>query len=217
MATSAIKIDSGSTLSLAAHTISEDAITKYVGRSVLANSAGTELSTPDLPLVVKLVSFDTATLAKLTSVTTVVTVATITSINTLATVSTVNAITVVEKVKACVLTSGVDTIGNTKYAGVSYTPISKYIEVTSAGDGLVWTPSGGKKFVITDLTISASGSGTVYLCEGSSAYIDKLYLNRFGGMSRNLVTPFIAASADSNLIINSSASTISVWVLGYEL
>jgi hypothetical protein len=254
MATGRVGIDTGSMVALASYTIVEDAETKYLGRSVLANTAGTELSTVENPLRVNLVAIGTGTLAAITtvgsvgvvgnissigalvtvggtinSVTTIVTVATVTSINTLATISsmfslanvgTINAVSVVSTVnfvKACVLSSGVDTIGNIKYNGVGYTPISKFVTLSSAGDGLLWEPAGGKSFVITDLTMSAAGSTTVYLAEGASSYIMQVYLNKFGGISRNLVTPFIGAKADTDLLINSSASTVSAWVLGYEV
>lgn len=52
MATSRIQIDEGSTLNLASNTITEDALTKHVGRSVLNNSSGTEVGTNANPIQV---------------------------------------------------------------------------------------------------------------------------------------------------------------------
>lgn len=50
MATGKITVDEGTTTNLATHTISEDAVTKHLPRSVLANSSGTEMATSGAPL-----------------------------------------------------------------------------------------------------------------------------------------------------------------------
>lgn len=52
MPTSNIYLDTGSTLATATHTISEDAITKHIPRSVLNNSSGTEIGTTANPIAV---------------------------------------------------------------------------------------------------------------------------------------------------------------------
>lgn len=54
MATGKITLDEGTTTNTATHTISEDAVTKHIPRSVLNNSSGTEIGTSSNPIEVAL-------------------------------------------------------------------------------------------------------------------------------------------------------------------
>lgn len=102
-------------------------------------------------------------------------------------------------------------------SGVGKTPISKHDKQTTAQtDKALWTPSSGKKFVITDIIISVDTAMTVTLKDGGEEKFE-FYLAANGGVVINLKTPYKSTAADNVLTYSSSAAgTVSITVLGWE-
>lgn len=118
---------------------------------------------------------------------------------------------------------------------VGYTPIYKGVEYTSAQTGTaIWTPGSGKKFVVTDLTISTGGTtaGIVTVWQGASA--DTTYTagtdpvvfrGEFApsatarpGMVKSFTLPFVSSTVDHILRVTTSAAmTVYIQVNGYEI
>ena len=118
---------------------------------------------------------------------------------------------------------------------IGYTPITKYGEYTTAQTGVaLWTPAAGKKYVVTDLTISTGGTtaGTVTLWQGASADTSYtagtdpvIFRGEFApsatvkpGMVRSFVIPCVSTTADHILRVTTSAAiTVYIQVNGYEI
>lgn len=86
--------------------------------------------------------------------------------------------------------------------------------------GTVWQPAGGKKFVICDIVISASGACTVTLFDGTdntTLRVMKLNTVAGGGISFNYRKPYVSATADNILKITTSATGGFLTVSGYEI
>lgn len=116
-----------------------------------------------------------------------------------------------------------------------YTPVHKDVEYTSAQTGTaIWTPASGKKFVVTDITISTGGTtaGVVTLWQGASADTTynagtdpAVFRGEFApsatvkpGAIKTYRVPFVSTTADHILrITTSTAMTIYVQVEGYEI
>ena len=149
MATGSAYIDTGSTIALATNTISEDAITKHVGRSTLNKSDGTEVGLAASPFIVTLAGLGTGNLAGVTTIGSVALVATvntvsavnvvasivsITSLNTVAMVSTVSAVNTVASVTSVGTLATVSTVSavNTVAKVVSIDTLSTLSFLASA-------------------------------------------------------------------------------------
>lgn len=88
---------------------------------------------------------------------------------------------------------------------------------TQQTDTVLWNPTAGKKFVITDILISTDTNGVVTLKDGSTV-IRKYYLAPYGGVSENLVSVETSAAADNNLTITTSVvMNLFITVKGYEV
>lgn len=129
------------------------------------------------------------------------------------------------------LPSGTNTIGNVNIAsltslpvfsvnknGIAYTPISKFFTASYPSESTVWDPTAGKKFVVTDLIVSASAAGSCILKDGTGGTtLATLMFAANGGAVSNFNTPWQSASADNNLTITPSAGTQYITVNGYEI
>lgn len=131
------------------------------------------------------------------------------------------------------LLAGIDTGAAPHNFG--YTLIHKDGEYSTAQTGTaLWTPATGKKFVVTDLTISTGGttSGIVTLWQGASADTTytvgtdpALFRGEFApsatakpGAIKSFNVPYISTTADHILRVTTSAAmTIYVQVNGYEI
>jgi hypothetical protein len=116
-----------------------------------------------------------------------------------------------------------------------YTTFHKDGEYSTTQTGAaLWTPTSGKKFAVTDFTISTGGttSGIVTLWQGASgdtAYTTgtdpALFRGEFApsatakpGIAKVLTVPFVSTTADHILRVTTSAAmTIYVQVNGYEI
>jgi hypothetical protein len=97
-------------------------------------------------------------------------------------------------------------------------PISKYVALGNANETTVWDPTTGKKFVITDIFVSATAAGTCTLRDGTAGttfLIASLATN--GGFVSNLKTEIISTTADNNLTAQASAETQYITICGYEV
>lgn len=112
-------------------------------------------------------------------------------------------------------TVSISGIVNTRFDGVSYTTIRRSFEFTTSASTVIWAPSTGKRWNITDIIISTTSSCTVTLLDGTSTIV-RLYLAANGGMVSNFTTPLSSAGTNTNLNINTTASTTFITLLGYE-
>jgi hypothetical protein len=117
--------------------------------------------------------------------------------------------------------AGTNLIGAVKRDTINYTPVRKYYEATGAAtDGIVWSPAAGKKWAITDISLSTSAAATVTF-EDDKAAGDAIVMGwdlaANGGVTINLQTPLVSEEADADLIVTTSAGNIKCVVSGYEI
>lgn len=106
-----------------------------------------------------------------------------------------------------------------------YVPIHKDADFTGTQTGAaVWTPTSGKKFVVTDIifsTGSVTGSVTFTLFDGTDIAGNRVMKLRTGSnsaISQRLKTPFVSAAAGNVLRYTSSGTAEStVLIHGYEI
>lgn len=119
---------------------------------------------------------------------------------------------------ASAIPAGTNIIGAVKRDVVNYTKVHKYVALSTTGETTVWDPTSGKKFVITDIAVSATAAGTCTLRDGSGGstlWIASLATN--GGFVLDLQTPIESSTADNILTAQASAITQYVLVTGYEV
>jgi len=109
-------------------------------------------------------------------------------------------------------------IGAVKRDIVNYTKVHKDDQQTTAQtDTTLWDPTAGKKFVITDISVSTDTAMTIFL-EDSATKIYEWYFAANGGCITNLQTPYQSTTADNNLTYTTSADgKTSISVEGYEV
>jgi hypothetical protein len=118
---------------------------------------------------------------------------------------------------------------------IGYTPVHKDVEYTTQQTGAaIWTPASGKKFVVTDITVTTGGttSGVLTLWQGASGDTTftvntdpVIFRGEFApsanskpGMVKSYRVPFISTTADHILRITTSAAlTCYIQVEGYEI
>ena len=84
----------------------------------------------------------------------------------------------------------------------------------------VWDPTGGKKFVITNIIISCSAACTVTIFDQTDDTTNRILKGYFaanGGLVSNFSQPIISSTADNILKITTSAAGGSLTVFGYEV
>jgi hypothetical protein len=121
---------------------------------------------------------------------------------------------------ASAIPAGTNIIGAVKRDTINYTPIRKYYSYTGAvTDGVIWDPTAGKKFVITDIALTTSAAATVTVEEdiATDVVLMAFDLAANGGVSMNLQTPIYASTADANLVVTTTAGNIKIMVTGYEV
>jgi hypothetical protein len=113
-------------------------------------------------------------------------------------------------------------------SGVVYSPVEaadfvhKYADLSADSIGTaVWTPSTGKRFVITDIIISAGSNGFIKLYDGvddSAHTIVQLALPSGGYFSHSYRKPYPSSAIDLSLYCDAYASCSGyVSVDGYEI
>jgi len=103
----------------------------------------------------------------------------------------------------------------------SATGIKKAYDWTGAvTDIAIWTPSSGKKFVVTDIVISCTAACVVTLYDSTDDLTGRLLKGSFaqyGGMVVNLAKPYVSAAANNVLKITTGATGGYLMVKGYEV
>ena len=118
---------------------------------------------------------------------------------------------------------------------IGYAPTHKDAEYTTAQTGAaLWTPASGKRFVVTDLTITTGGTtaGLVTLWQGASADTtytagtdNAIFRGNFvpsatstPGVVKSFNIPYVSSTADHVLRVTTSAGiTVYIQVNGYEI
>jgi len=119
---------------------------------------------------------------------------------------------------ASALPAGTNIIGAVKRDIVNYTKVVKYVSLGNTNETTIWDPTAGKKFVITDIFVSATAAGTCTFKDGTAGTIFLVAsLAANGGFVTNLQTPIQSATADNNLTATASAATQYITVCGYEV
>ena len=119
-------------------------------------------------------------------------------------------------------TSGTLTAMTQHYNGSAWTnrdtPVIKDEQyVAAVTSGTVWTPAGGKKFVMTDMIISTKDATSVSILDGTTKVFEA-YLASNGGVVSNFKTPIQSTTANNSLhITTDTASTLSITTTGYEI
>lgn len=118
-----------------------------------------------------------------------------------------------------------------------WTPVHKDAEYTTTQTGAaLWTPTTGKKFVITDITIATGGTtaGVVTIWQSNSSTADTTYTagtdytilraefapsaTAKPGLIKSFRTPYVATLADYVVRVTTSAGiTVYIQVEGYEI
>lgn len=108
-----------------------------------------------------------------------------------------------------------------------YAPVHKGFSTSSTSDHTIWTPSTGKKFVVTDIQVSTDDENIVVFFEGTddtdmTKWLAKtdIKINGSSGItSMSLKTPYVASTTDAplKLKISTSGKTVFGVVYGYEI
>jgi len=114
--------------------------------------------------------------------------------------------------------------GNPDYPGMpaGAVPFSNDITIAAAGTYPVWTPSSGRRFVLTNAFISTDAAMRVALVDGADIAGSRIIDGAFGvngGASPNLVpVPFPARSVGNVLqVVTDGAGNVRVQVRGWEV
>ena len=106
----------------------------------------------------------------------------------------------------------IGTISESYDGGVAWTPTRKFLESVQPS-GTLWSPTAGKKAVMTDLMISALSSGTIELRSAGTLGVFKFGAE--GGLVSNFKTP-IEGTVDSLVRVFQSGGTMWLTALGRE-
>lgn len=116
-------------------------------------------------------------------------------------------------------TNAIGTVTDSITAATGITVKAAYIASQTAAT--VLTPTTGKKVVIDDIVISASGAGTVYLFDNTDSATTcigpTLSLAANGGWTFNAKKPFVSAAANNVIKYTSGAGAAgSIWIQYHE-
>jgi hypothetical protein len=97
-------------------------------------------------------------------------------------------------------------------------PVRKYVALANTNETTVWDPTAGKKFIVTDIVVSATANAGVTIRDGTAgATILAFVILANTTIPTNFQTPIMSAAADNNLTAQTSATTVAITVSGYEL
>jgi hypothetical protein len=122
---------------------------------------------------------------------------------------------------ASALPAGTNNIGVVTGQVDNETFVVKTYDWTSAQTAQdVWTPAGGKKFVICDIVLTVSADCTVTLFDETDSTTLRILKGTFkdgGGVVMNYRKPYVSAAANNDLKITTSATGGFLTVSGYEV
>ena len=129
------------------------------------------------------------------------------------------------------LIAGIDTGAAPHNFG--YSLVRRDREFTTAQTSLaIWVPTTGKRFAVTDITISTGGTtaGIVTLYDAASgAYVANTNIGVFRGefapsttsrpgITKNFVVPYVSSAINNTLFLTTSANiTVYIQINGYEI
>lgn len=104
----------------------------------------------------------------------------------------------------------------------SATLIHKTIDFSASETAqIIWTPTSGKKFVITDIIISCSAAGAITVFDNTDSTTNRVVKGNFaanGGLTHPYSKAFISVAADNVLKYTTGAGIAgSITVSGYEI
>lgn len=100
----------------------------------------------------------------------------------------------------------------------NYITVTKYGDYTTQQTNTdLWTPATGKKFVLTDISISTATTGTITLLDEATIIREYKFAEN-GGAVENLKSAVISAAANNDLkVTTSGALDCFIAVSGYEV
>jgi hypothetical protein len=111
------------------------------------------------------------------------------------------------------------TIGAIKDAGINYTQVDNFKLITNTNSVVLWTPSVGLRYVLTDFIFNVSTETTLTLQEsGTTAYttIAQFFFAQRGGVTSNLQSPIKAHQTNTPLLVTIANTSGTAFVNGYE-
>jgi hypothetical protein len=97
-------------------------------------------------------------------------------------------------------------------------PIRKTGILVNVNETTIWDPTAGKKWVITDLIISASAFANVEFRDGTGGAIWlELYIAENTSVVINFQTPIVSTTADNNFTGQTTAASVYITASGYEI
>jgi len=98
----------------------------------------------------------------------------------------------------------------------------------------IWAPASGKKFVITDITVTSGGTVagvvTIYDAASATAYVagthPAIFRGEFAptttsrpGVVKSFVNPYVSTTANNNVLVTTSAAInpLYIQINGYEI
>ena len=107
------------------------------------------------------------------------------------------------------------------FAVLGNNSVKKYY--TNAGavtDGIVWSPSAGKRWYITDIFINVSAAATVTLEDdltAGDAALWKAELAAKSGWTHTFSTPLFSGEDAADLLVTTDAGNVYIMITGYEI
>ena len=95
-----------------------------------------------------------------------------------------------------------------------------YTNAGAVTDGIVWSPSAGKRWYITDIIVNTSAAATITFEDDKTGGDDpvlKLELAANGGFVSNFKTPFASGEDAADLLITTTAGNCYVAITGFEV
>lgn len=124
---------------------------------------------------------------------------------------------------ASAIPTGTNTIGAVKQDVINWTPITPkhYASSGAATDGIIWSPTSGKKWVCTKLIFNCSTDSIITfeddLAGGDATRLKFDVYAKVGATFSFLPGEFISAENDADLIVTNSAGNLYVTAFGYEV
>jgi len=102
--------------------------------------------------------------------------------------------------------------------GIWYTPVHKYVALSTTNETTVWDPTTGTKFAITDYILTSDVVTFITFRDGTAgSTILYMGCSARGQRAHAFKTPLISTTADNILTAQASAANAWLTVLGYEI
>ena len=195
MATGRITLDTGSTLHTTTYTVSEDAVTKHVPRSVLNNSSGSEVGINGSPFITS------PSGGTITSITNTVTITGSTSVVDTVVVTGSTAVVNTVTITGSVLAIGTTIAGTSSTQAIAIQGLTSMIPVTVTGSTTV----------INTVTITGSTAvvNTVTVT-GSTTIVSMPAITGSTSVVANVIPAGVATVGDGRKVVTTSGSAVQL-------